>query len=128
MVADAPQFSEIAEELKKRLSGKLLVAHNARFDYGFLKSEFRRENIDFNEKSLCTVKLSRALYPDYKRHNLDEIIKRHSLDVENRHRALADAQLIQKFFKKVSFEHSPGVLAQAIQAQLKQPSLPPHLP
>ncbi len=128
MVAKAPLFSEIVEELKERLSGKVLVAHNARFDYGFLKSEFRREEIDFNEKILCTVKLSRALYPEHKRHNLDEIIRRHSLNVRNRHRALGDAQLIQKFFAKLSAEHSPEVLNLAIQSQLKQPSLPPHLP
>lgn len=128
MVAEAPRFSEIARDLKNRLSGKVLVAHNARFDYGFLKSEFRREQIDFNEKTLCTVKLSRALYPEQKKHNLDTIIRRHDLKVQNRHRALADAQLIQEFFSKLSTEHPPAVLAQAIQAQLKQPSLPPHLP
>lgn len=128
MVVDAPRFAEIAGDLKDRLSGKLLVAHNARFDYGFLKSEFRREAIDFNEKTLCTVKLSRSLYPGQKRHNLDTIISRHGLKVENRHRALADAQLIQNFFAKLCTDHPDEVLAQAIRAQLKQPSLPPHLP
>lgn len=128
MVADAPVFSDIAAELKERLSGKVLVAHNARFDYGFLKSEFNRENIDFNEKTLCTVKLSRALYPEHKRHNLDEIIKRHDLSMHNRHRALGDAQIIQNFFKKAKEEHLPEALGQAIEDQLKQPSLPPHLP
>lgn len=128
MVADAPRFAEIAEELQERLAGKVLVAHNARFDYGFLKSEFRRAAIDFHEKTLCTVKLSRALYPEQRRHNLDEIIKRHELMVQNRHRALGDAQLIQKFFTKVCMEHPPDVLGRAIQAQLKQPALPPHIP
>lgn len=128
MVADAPRFPEIAAELHKQLSGKVLVAHNARFDYGFLKSEFRRIGIDFQEKVLCTVKLSRALYPQQKRHNLDEIIRRHDLVVQNRHRALGDAELIQKFFAKVSTEHPPEKLAGAVHAQLKQPSLPPHMP
>ena len=127
MVAEAPRFYEIAAELHKQLSGKVLVAHNARFDYGFLKSEFRRAGIDFHGKVLCTVKLSRTLYPRQKRHNLDEIIRRHNLVVQNRHRALGDAQLIHNFFAKVSAEQPPEVLAQAVQAQLKQPSLPPRI-
>jgi DNA polymerase-3 subunit epsilon len=66
MVAEAPRFSEIAAELQGKLAGKVLVAHNARFDYGFLKSEFRRLEITFQEKILCTLKLSRALFPEQK--------------------------------------------------------------
>ena len=74
------------------------------------------------------MKLSRTLYPEQKRHNLDTIISRHGLQVKDRHRALADAQLIQAFFAKLSAEQPAELLAQAIRAQLKQPSLPPHLP
>ncbi|MFZ9480318.1 MAG: PolC-type DNA polymerase III, partial [Burkholderiaceae bacterium] len=40
MVANAPPFSEIAQDLFDRLHGSLFVAHNARFDYGFIKNEF----------------------------------------------------------------------------------------
>lgn len=128
MVAEAPPFTAIADQLQKKLRGKTLVAHNARFDYGFLKSEFDREGIPFHEKVLCTVKLSRALYPEQKRHSLDEIIARHDLQVGSRHRALGDAQLIHQFFEKISEEHSTETLAAAIQKQFKRPSLPPHLP
>ncbi len=127
MVAEAPAFTAIADQLQRKLAGKTLVAHNARFDYGFLKSEFGREGISFNEKVLCTVKLSRALYPDQRRHSLDEIIQRHGLTVNNRHRALGDAQLIHQFFEKISDEHSTETLAAAIQKQFKRPSLPSHL-
>src|SRR5450631_4162454 len=42
MVAQAPTFAQIAHNLFERLAGKTLVAHNARFDFGFLRSEFRR--------------------------------------------------------------------------------------
>lgn len=127
MVAEAPRFSDIANDLKVRLSGKVLVAHNARFDYGFLKNEFRREHIIFNEKTLCTVKLSRALYPSQKRHNLDTLITKHNLQVNARHRAMGDAQLICDFFFKMLSEQEPFILEKAIRDQLKQPSLPPHL-
>ncbi|HUJ01216.1 MAG TPA: 3'-5' exonuclease, partial [Usitatibacter sp.] len=42
MVRDAPTFAEIRREVFERLDGHVFVAHNARFDYGFLKQEFRR--------------------------------------------------------------------------------------
>src|SRR4029077_1093511 len=47
MVDDAPSFAEISAELLERLEGRLLVAHNARFDYGFLRAEFRRTGVRF---------------------------------------------------------------------------------
>ena len=71
MVADAPTFNEIAVALKERLDGKLLIAHNARFDYGFLKNEFARLDMRYSSDLLCTVKLSRKLYPGHSKHNLD---------------------------------------------------------
>lgn len=128
MVADAPRFADIARELQGKLAGKVLVAHNARFDYGFLKSEFRRQAIDFQEKTVCTVKLSRALFPQQSRHNLDVLIDRHGLEVFDRHRALGDARVTREFFAKMCREQPPEIIANAIKNQLKKPSLPPHLP
>jgi DNA polymerase III epsilon subunit-like protein len=63
MVADAPLFRDLSTDLVLRLRGKVLFAHNARFDYGFLVNEFRRCGITFREQTLCTVQLSRKLYP-----------------------------------------------------------------
>lgn len=65
MVAGAPTFAELADEVLSRLHGRLFVAHNARFDYGFLKSEFKRLGLDFKAPVLCTVKLSRRLFPQH---------------------------------------------------------------
>jgi len=62
MVEDQPSFDEIARELKQELEGKIFVAHNARFDYGFIKASFKRIGIDFKPKVLCTVKLSRLFF------------------------------------------------------------------
>ncbi|MCW5627175.1 MAG: 3'-5' exonuclease, partial [Burkholderiales bacterium] len=77
MVATAPPFADLADALHRRLDGKLLVAHNARFDYGFLRSEFARIGLTYRSPVLCTVKLSRRLYPAERRHNLDSIMLRH---------------------------------------------------
>jgi DNA polymerase III epsilon subunit-like protein len=83
-----PCFEEIANQLKQELEGKIFVAHNARFDYGFIKASFKRIGIDFKPKVLCTVKLSRLLFPSQSRHNLDTIIQAQGLKVSARHRAL----------------------------------------
>lgn len=128
MVANKSTFAEISHELIERLSGKVLVAHNARFDYGFLKNQFRRLQMNFQAKVLCTLKLSRALYPQHRRHNLDALAERHGLSSQNRHRALGDARLVWEFFQKIHLELPPERISQAVASQLKQPSLPPYLP
>lgn len=119
MVAEAPTFAAVAEELLELIAGKVLVAHNARFDYGFLKNEFYRMGIAFQEQVLCTVKLSRVLFPRESRHNLDTIIHRHGLSTGNRHRALGDARVIREFFGKLSTEFPAEILHRAVCRQLK---------
>ncbi|MBU3698105.1 exonuclease domain-containing protein, partial [Dechloromonas sp.] len=127
MVADAPAFEDVAGEAMRRLEGRLFIAHNARFDYGFLKQEFKRLGIDFRANVLCSVKLSRALYPEHHRHNLDSLIQRHGLQADGRHRALADAQLIHQFWAKIQVDRSSDDIDAAIKKQYARPSLPPHL-
>ena len=56
MVAGQPSFEDLALTIKKELEEKIFVAHNARFDYGFIKASFKRIGIDFRPKVLCTVK------------------------------------------------------------------------
>jgi DNA polymerase-3 subunit epsilon len=120
MVAGAPPFAGLAQELREILADKVLVAHNARFDYGFLKSEFQRLGIPFQEQVLCTVKLSRALFPKETRHNLDAIIRRHGLATADRHRALGDARLIREFFAKLRADFPAEVMDRAVRRQLKR--------
>src|SRR5277367_3320789 len=71
MVADAPRFAEIAPAVLEKLRGAVFVAHNARFDYSFLRCEFQKAGLRFSAPALCTVKLSRRLFPEHARHNLD---------------------------------------------------------
>ena len=127
MVADAPPFAAVAEETLRRLQGRLFIAHNARFDYGFLKNEFKRLGVAFRAPVLCTVKLSRTLYPQFHRHNLDSLIERHALQADARHRALADAQLIHQFWQKIHVDRSSDEIEAALNKLNARPSLPPHL-
>lgn len=100
MLRGAPSFRQIAGDLLDRLRGKVLIAHNARFDYGFLKSEFTRLAMDFRMPTLCTVRLSRKLFPEHHRHNLDTLVTRHRLSVHgSRHRALTDARLLWELWQ-----------------------------
>ena len=127
MVEGQPSFEEMAQELKQELAGKIFIAHNARFDYGFIKASFKRIGIDFKPKVLCTVKLSRLLFPDQPRHNLDTIINAHNLEVSPRHRALGDADLLLQFWRVCESQFGKERLNEAINQLIGNPSLPPNL-
>lgn len=101
MVRGQPTFEQIAPALFERLGGKLFIAHNASFDRGFLCAEFERVGFTFRPDMLCTVRLSRALFPQEKRHGLDALVERHALVPQARHRALADADLLWQFWQKL---------------------------
>ena len=98
----APTFNSLKTDILDILEGTVFVAHNVRFDYGFLKREFQRENISFSTKHFCTVRLSRLLYPQFRHHNLDSIIERFNFQCANRHRALDDAKILFDFYKKTA--------------------------
>ena len=106
MVADAPTFDDLRSEVRARLDGRLFVAHNARFDYGFVRSEFRRIGEKFSAPVLCTVRLSRTLFAEHNRHNLDALIERWSLECGQRHRALGDAAVLPDLL--AAFEGAVG--------------------
>ncbi len=127
MVAGAPRFEEIGAELLERLEGRLLVAHNARFDYAFLRAEFRRLGIRFRTRVLCTVRLSRTLFPEHRHHNLDSVMERFGLSCGARHRALGDAQVLWAFARELKRSLEPERLAAAVAAVTRIPSLPPGL-
>ncbi|MFE8070777.1 exonuclease domain-containing protein [Marinobacteraceae bacterium S3BR75-40.1] len=128
MVADAPTFEEVADTLRDKLDNCIFVAHNARFDYGFVKGEFRRLGEPFAARVLCTVKLSRALYPQYRRHSMDTLIERHGLQAGERHRAMGDVESMFQFFQKARAEHGDEAFYAQVKRLLKRPSIPSHLP
>jgi DNA polymerase-3 subunit epsilon len=129
MVADAPLFAGIGATVLEKLRGAVFVAHNARFDYSFLRSEFRKIGIDYTADVLCTVKLSRRLFPEHARHNLDAVMERHGLSCSARHRALGDARVLSDLWQKLKREIPADTLAAAVaQARLALPKLPAHLP
>jgi DNA polymerase-3 subunit epsilon len=127
MVADAPRFEDVSAEIRRRLEGRLFVAHNARFDYGFLRAEFRRAGAKFSAPVLCTVRLSRAMFAEHPRHNLDTLIERFGLSCLARHRALGDAQVLPALLAAIERQRGPDELDAAVAEVLKEARLPAHL-
>ncbi len=136
MVREAPTFAQLRREVLERLDGALFVAHNARFDYGFVKNEFRRLEVGFTADVLCTVRLSRKLYPEAVGHGLDALIARHGLQDAfapsdgartGRHSALGDARALWRFVQAVYRERPVEEIEAAVRRLLRIPSLPPQL-
>jgi len=120
-------FGDVAAELAQRLSGRLLIAHNARFDYAFLRAEFNRVGISFNPEVLCSVMLSRKLYPHLARHDLDSLVECHRLHADVRHRALPDADLVWQWWQAIHRQHPENAIGNTIRGLLAGPVLPPQL-
>ncbi len=127
MVADSPSFAEIAGRLRPLLQGSVVVAHNSKFDYTFLRHEFRRAGMDFAAPALCTVQLSRKLYPQFHKHNLDSIIERCGIQTQERHRAMADVAALADFLAVALCEQSWETVSKQGLHLMNPKMMPPHL-
>lgn len=99
MVEDAPRFFEIARDIVELTQGRTFVAHNARFDYSFLRQEFKSLGFNFKRNVIDTVALSRKLLPGHRSYSLGNICRDLKIDINGRHRAAGDAQATVKLFK-----------------------------
>ena len=127
MVQTAPDFESVAPRLYQYLDGAVLVAHNVRFDHGFLKHEFQRIGITLRQKVLCSVKLSRLLYPQHRSHGLDAVIQRHQIVVAARHRAMGDVEAVAAFIEAAGRDLGENRVALEVARLMTAPSLPPGL-
>lgn len=98
MVADAPQFHQIAKKIIELTEDRIFVAHNVGFDYGFVKEEFAFLGYKFRRDTLCTVRLSRKLLPKRISYSLGHLCASLNIPIEGRHRALGDADATAKLF------------------------------
>lgn len=136
MVKNAPKFAEVADTIYELLEGKIVVAHNARFDYNFIKSEFRRLNMPFTKKHICTVQLSRKIFPDLKSHSLGNLCRDLDIRIDNRHRAFGDAaatallleKLLENDHKNIITEHLNDDVSKIFLPQKLRPNLIDVLP
>ena len=99
MLTGAPKFFEVAKRIIEMTNDCVLVAHNAEFDYRILRTEFRRLGYDFNQRTLCTVELSKKLLPEQPSHSLGKLVRALGIPMADRHRASGDALATVKLFK-----------------------------
>jgi len=124
LVEDAPRFFEVAKKIVEITEGKIFVAHNARFDYSFLRQEFAMLGYNFSRPLLDTVSLSRKLLPGHKSYGLGNLCKDLDIEITGRHRAMGDAMATVKLFEmlierdSVMFPGSKGLIKNRKAAKL----------
>ncbi len=127
MLADQPEFAAVADTIEHHLQDAVFVAHHARFDYGFIKAEMARAGRLFQARTLCTVRLSRALTDHAESHSLDAVILRNGLRCIERHRALGDAEVLWQFVQSLVNEHGAEPVFATARRLISRPNLPAHL-
>jgi DNA polymerase III subunit epsilon len=128
MVADAPKFHEIAKQIVEITQDAIFVAHNVRFDYAFVREEFRRLGYAFVRKQLCTVRLSRQAFPDLGSYSLANLIQHFNIQVAARHRALADTLATTYVFERIlDLENGKAVTSDMINRGIKEANLPKNI-
>ena len=127
MVREAPSFSDIAEEIHGWLKDRVFVAHNAHFDYSFLKKEFEDAGIHWSTRKLCTVRLGRKIIPGLDSYSLGRLAESLGIKIPDRHRAAGDAAATAKIFDLLLKRDMEGVIEKALKRNSGETILPPNL-
>ncbi|MFN8308467.1 MAG: exonuclease domain-containing protein [Chitinophagales bacterium] len=128
MVADAPSFDEVAGQIFDMLQGRIFVAHSVNFDYSFLKNHLAACGYELKTQKLCTVRLSRQIFPGLSSYGLAKICGNRGIVIEDRHRAHGDAEATAKLFEQLVQHDVSGTLSKFLKRASKEPQLPPNLP
>ncbi len=99
MVENAPKFHEIARQIVDITDGAVFVAHNAAFDYNFIRQEFKSLGFNFARDYFCTLQVSRKMLPGLPSYSLGKLCSSLNIEIENRHRAHGDALATVRLFE-----------------------------
>lgn len=127
MVEDAPSFSTVAPEIAKILQGKVFVAHNVNFDYSFLKHFLLLEGFELSTKRLCTVRMSRKIFPGHPSYSLGKLCNTLSIPIVDRHRAKGDADATTILFDRLLKADDSGHMEAMLKKSSKEQQLPPNV-
>jgi DNA polymerase III subunit epsilon len=129
MLEDAPVFSEVAPRVYELLKDAIFVAHHVNFDYSFVKYQLESSGYKLDIKKLCTVRLSRKVFPGLPSYSLGKLCRELDIPIQNRHRAGGDADATAILFEKILLQDSQGTaVRQMLQGKSREQYLPPNLP
>jgi DNA polymerase III subunit epsilon len=128
MVAAAPRFDEVAERIYAMLHDKVFVAHNVNFDYSFIKTHLSKAGFDLNAKKLCTVRLSRKIFPGLLSYSLGKLCNALGIQVQDRHRAGGDSFATVNVFKLLIENDREKHIEKSLLRNSKEGVLPPNVP
>ena len=128
MVADAPVFRDVAKEILSFTNESIFVAHNVNFDYTFVKKELAAIEIPFNRPKLCTVRLSRKIFPGLPSYSLGNLCGSLSIDIKDRHRATGDAAATTQLLHKLLLNDTENFIGKSLKPNSLETLLPAHLP
>lgn len=127
MVRSAPTFQEIADNLWTLLNGRIFVAHSVNFDFGFIREAFLKTGKELNSQKLCTVRLSRKVYPGLGSYSLGRLCESQKIPILARHRAMGDAKATALLFDRMIKERQ-DVIFSSLKKNSGEAFLPPHFP
>jgi DNA polymerase-3 subunit epsilon len=129
LVADAPYFEDIAQDILSITTDAIFVAHNVNFDFNVINGEFKRLGIDFTRKKLCTVRLSRKLLPGHRSYSLGKLCNDLNINLVDRHRARGDAEATTILFELLLQQpEADAVFSTFLNKNSREATLPPNLP
>lgn len=127
MVQDAPTFDEVVDKIEALTSDRIFVAHNAKFDYGFMKNEYQRTGRTFRRKLLCTVNTSKKVFPNRRSYGLGNICQDLDIEIHDRHRAHGDAAATAILLEKLLFNDKKKIIKEMLKGELATTHLPPSI-
>ena len=128
MLAGAPKFEDISDQLHQLIHDKVFIAHNVNFDYGFIKQAFEEAGKEWSVKKLCTVRLGRKIIPGLRSYSLGNLSRKLNIDIYPRHRAAGDARATTEIFHYLVDKDKNNFIDYSLKKTNKEATLPPNIP
>lgn len=125
LVANAPVFDEVAEEIFNLLDGRVFIAHSVNFDFGFVRRFLSESGYELKSSKLCTVKLSRQAFPGQRSYSLGRICEHLKIPILARHRAMGDAKATAILFDQI-IQMQPELIHSSLKRNSGEAFLPPN--
>ena len=127
MVAVAPSFETVAENIYNLLKDRVFVAHNVNFDFSFVKYHLQMAGLNLQTPKLCTIRLSRKVFPGFRKYGLGHLCRELGIEIENRHRAGGDALATTEVLALALKKNGMPVINEMLKKEHKNQLLPPNL-